>query len=462
MTSTCKVSYVNNIEIRRFGTDKILDDAAADGSLQQLEFAANLPGAKLVVSMPDCHQGYTFPIGSVVAVDAENGNICPGGIGFDIGCGMKVITTALDDRYIQNHKDKFAHELSRSCPAGVYSEGNSKLGEVIDQVLLGKWSKLITDSLGDKDFINCEDQGSISTGVDTLEDLEIPERIVNIAKKQLGSLGSGNHFAEVDVVTTINNQDAADAYGLKEHQIVIQIHCGSRGFGYKLCDLSIKAMAEKTGLEKNKESAHVPIKSEEGQRYLKHMNAAANFAFMNRYVLGMNIRKAIYSTFGFIDTDPLYDLMHNIAKRETHRINSQDLNVYVMRKGATRAMGPSSDLIPEKYSAVGQPVLVPGSMGSNSYILAGSDRSASLSLSSSCHGAGRAMGRKASSRLEDWQETERKLQAAGIIIHSANKKELSEERPEAYKDVSEVVNVIDSSGIASIVATLSPLIVIKG
>ncbi len=462
MTSICKVSYVNGVEIRRFGTDHILDTAAADGSLQQLEFAATLPGAKLVVSMPDCHHGYTFPIGSVVAVDAENGDICPGGIGFDIGCGMKVITTDLDARYIGDYKEKLGHELSRSCPAGMYSEGSSRLEEVIDQILLGKWSKLITSSLEGKDFINCEDQGSISTGVESLEDLEIPERIINVAKRQLGSLGSGNHFAEVDVVTNISNQAIAETYGLRENQIVIQIHCGSRGFGYKLCDLNIRAMAEKTGLTRNKEAAHVPIRSEEGQRYIKHMNAAANFAFMNRYILGMNIKKAIYSTFGYVHTAPLYDLMHNIAKREIHKIGNQDLDVYVMRKGATRAMGPHSDLIPDNYSAVGQPVLVPGSMGSNSYILAGSDKSASLSLSSSCHGAGRAMGRNASSRLEDWKETERKLQDAGIIIHSSNKKELSEERPEAYKDVLEVVNVIDSFGIASIVATLSPLIVIKG
>lgn len=462
MTSTCRISYVNGVEIRRFGTDSILDFAAADGSLQQLEFAATLPGAKLVVSMPDCHHGYTFPIGSVVAVDADNGDICPGGIGFDIGCGMKVITTELDTKYIENYKDKLGDELYRACPAGSYSEGNTKLGEVIDQILLGKWSKLITDSIGDQEFVNCEDQGSIPTGVDSLDDLEIPERIVNIARKQLGSLGSGNHFVEVDVVTKINDQRTAEVYKLKENQIVIQIHCGSRGFGHKLCDLNIKAMAEKTNLKGSKESAHVPIRSEEGQRYIKHMNAAANFAFMNRYVIGMYVRKAIYNTFGDVRTNALYDLMHNIAKRETHTIGKNTSNVYVMRKGATRAMGPSSDLIPDRYSVVGQPVLIPGSMGSNSYILAGNDKSASLSLSSSCHGAGRAMGRKASSRLEDWKETERKLQEVGITVYSSNKKELSEERPEAYKDISEVVNVIDSLGIASIVATLSPLIVIKG
>lgn len=446
-----------NAEMRLFGTDTMINENLKNGVYDQLKFATSLPNTRLVLSMPDAHLGYTFPIGTVaISKLAKDTVICPGGVGFDIGCGVRVITTNQTVDKLTNAQE-LANQLFRSCPNGLNSKGDGRFSDFIFQIVTGSMEHAYTGNSWEDDFRNSEGGGrrDISYGVKDFKDLEIPGPIVTVAQEQLGSLGSGNHFLEVDVVTDINDPHTASAYGLKMNQIVIQIHCGSRGFGHKLCNLNIEEIAAKQNITSNKETACATMYGPDGVRYWKHMTAASNYAFFNRQVLSRQVAIVMKEFFDCFESKTLYDLQHNIAT-----IINGDL---VIRKGATESLyeAPSTHAFLQGWA---QPVFLPGSMGTNSYILAGRGKHLPNYIAEGycCHGAGRSMGRNEAMRTETSSITAEKLKLRNIIVKTSDPKTLSQERPEAYKDASLIQDVACRCTDARRVATLSPLIVVKG
>src|SRR5919112_1836709 len=454
--------YANELLISKMVTDRTVDQAAN---------VATLPGIKKhVVVLPDGHEGYGFPVGGVAATDIEEGVISPGGVGYDINCGVRMIRTNLTERDVRPRLKELVNELFRSVPSGVGSEGAVKLTKTeLDELLLQGVRWAVSHGYGTEDDMEaCEESGKME-GAD-------PASVSDTARKrgaaQLGSLGSGNHFLEVQKVDKIIDERAAKAMGINQvGQLTVLIHCGSRGFGHQICTDYLRvseSVLRKYGLSlADRELACLPNNSKEGEEYRKAMYSALNFAWANRQMITHWTRKTFERIFdskeGGLEMDLIYDVAHNIAKVERHRVTGEGTsNVVVHRKGATRAFPAGMDQVPRKYRSIGQPVIIPGSMGTASWILLGNKNSLDLSFGSTAHGAGRMMSRSAAKRSYTADLVKSSLESKGIYVKALTKEGVVEETPEAYKDVDAVANVSHSLGIATKVARLVPIGVIKG
>lgn len=464
-------SYGMNVPVTIFANDLLISKMTLDRTLDQAVNVTTLPGVKKhMVVLPDGHEGYGFPVGGVAASDFEEGIISPGGVGYDINCGVRLIRTNLLESDIRSNLKHLVDSLFSSIPTGVGSEGAIKLtNSELDDLLVdgAQWS--VENGYGmDSDLESCEESGKMR-GAD-------PINISTNARKrgsmQLGSLGSGNHFLEVQKVDKILDNEAANAMGItQEGEIQILIHCGSRGFGHQVCSdylrLSEQAM-KKYGINViDRELACVPNTSIEGESYRKSMFSALNFAWANRQMLThwtrMTFQKVLNLREEDLEMKLVYDVSHNIAKVESHKIDgegSRDLVVH--RKGATRAFPSGMEQLPLKFRSIGQPVIIPGSMGTASWVLLGSTKSMDLSFGSTAHGAGRTMSRSEAKRTNTLDSVKKKLESRGIYVRSLTKNGLIEESPDAYKDVDMVADVSHNVGIATKVVRLVPLGVIKG
>ncbi len=448
--------------------------APDDPALQQVANVAHLPGIlRFSLAMPDIHWGYGFPIGGVAAVDAEHGAISPGGVGYDINCGVRVVTTALDHETVRASLHAVAAQLYRDVPTGVgASHAIPRLSEAeLDEVLAqgARWAVKRGFAAAADDAERCEEGGRLA-GADPGA---VSARARLRGSDQVGTLGSGNHFLEVDRVAEIYDEAAASAFGLVPGTVAVQIHSGSRGLGYQVCDEFLAELeprlasfgADYAALP-DRQLACAPATSEVGRRYLGAMQAAANFAWANRQVMtGLAVRALLHAlrvSERDLGARVLYDVCHNVAKHEEHDVDGARRRVLVHRKGATRAFGPGDPRVPAPYRDVGQPVLIPGDMGRYSYVLAGTQKAMEDTFGSSCHGAGRLLSRGEALRRGRGRSIARELEAKGIEVISRGKKTLAEEMSEAYKDVAQVVAVMAGAGISRLVARLEPMAVIKG
>jgi len=450
-----------------FALEELIDEITQDRTLDQLINVATLPGIqKTAIVMPDGHEGYGFPIGGVAATDINNGVISPGGIGYDINCGVRLLTSSTFYEDVKGKIGELAHEMSRMIPKGVGRGGDIKLSlEEMDEVLTNGAEWAVSNRYGlSKDLKHIESGGRLSNADPAM----VSEKAKKRGHDQLGTIGAGNHFVEIDRVEEIYDTKTADAFGLTTDQIVVLIHTGSRGFGHQVATDYLKTFLNAMpsyGIEvPDRELACAPFNSEDGQNYFKAMAAAANFAWCNREVISWEVRESwedIMDEPGD-NLDLLYDVAHNIAKIETHKINGRDKKVVVHRKGATRAFGPGSEDLPEDFKHLGQPVLIPGSMGTHSYVLVGTDESMERSFGSTCHGAGRRMSRTAAKKEVDAPSLKKELIAQDIAVEAGSYAGLAEEAPLAYKDVDLVVETVHQAKLANKVAKLKPVGVIKG
>lgn len=454
----------------RFYADPVLLEAVlGDKSLDQLVNTATLPGVvSYALAMPDIHQGYGFPIGGVVATRWPDGIISPGGVGYDINCGVRLLATHLELTEARPYLDDLATVIYRNCPSGVGKGGSIELrpGE-LDQIIVtgARWARK-RGYATDADLVHTEENGCIE-GADPAK---VSARARERGQDQVGTLGAGNHFIEVDVVDEISDAESAEQVGLFPGQVVVQIHSGSRGFGHQICTDYVhrfQPLVHQYGIElPDRELVCAPLDSPEGQDYLSAMKAAANYAFTNRQVLTHHIRRSFEAVLaGRVANHQLfqvYDIAHNMAKIEEHEVAGQRMKLCVHRKGATRAFGPGSPVLPADYREIGQPVLVPGSMGTASWVLLGTAGSMAQTFGSTCHGAGRAMSRTQAKKSVRGSELRQELEAEGIHVRAGSMSGLAEEAPVAYKDVDHVIEVVHGAGIAKKLARLRPLAVIKG
>jgi tRNA-splicing ligase RtcB (3'-phosphate/5'-hydroxy nucleic acid ligase) len=459
------------VPVTIYANDNLVSKMVIDRTIDQAANVSTLPGVKEhVIVLPDGHEGYGFPVGGVAATDLSDGVISPGGVGYDINCGVRLIKTSLTVKDVRNRLKDLVNELFRSVPSGVGSEGKVRLTKAeLDEFLVEGVECAIARGYGwEEDAEVCEEGGKM-IGAD-------PNSVSDMARKrgapQLGSLGSGNHFLEIQKVDKIINEKAAEAMGINEEgQLTILVHCGSRGFGHQVCSdyLRISEIAlKKYGMKLvDRELACVPNHSSEGENYRKAMYSALNFAWCNRQMITHWTRKTFEKFFGEnegqLDMKLVYDVAHNIAKVERYRVKGEGMrDLVIHRKGATRAFPAGMDEIPTRYRHIGQPVIIPGSMGTASWILLGGKASLDLSFGSTAHGAGRTMSRSAAKRSHTAEEVRTKLEARGIYVKALTKEGIVEETPDAYKDVDAVANVSDSLGIATKVVRLTPLGVVKG
>ncbi|MFC1648714.1 RtcB family protein [Nanoarchaeota archaeon] len=437
-----------------------------DKTVQQGMNMATLPGIKKqAIAMSDAHMGYGFPVGGVAALDAENGVISPGGIGFDINCGVRLLGTKLMKEDVEPKITELLEEMFRNVPCGVGKEGNLRLThEELDEVLEQGPEWLVAKGFGNKkDLENCEANGHLEHA----DASKVSQRAKSRGRKQIGTLGAGNHFIEVQFIDEIYDVKAAKTMGLeKQGQIVVMIHSGSRGLGHQVCTDYLRRMEESfpeiMAKLPDKDLAYAPINSELAKDYFGAMCAAAHFAWCNRHLLGHQVKKSFEKLLGVKDVWTVYDVAHNIAKLEEYDIDGKMEKVYVHRKGATRAFPPGHPELPEIYKEIGQPVLIPGSMGTASYVLVGTEKAMQESFGSTCHGAGRVMSRRAANQKWKGEDVKKDLEKNSIYIKSASWRGVSEEAPGAYKDVDEVIKVVQDAGIAKAVVRLRPLGVIKG
>ena len=465
------VSYRSDMRVpARFYADaKLLEGVKNDRSLEQLVNTASLPGAVMyALAMPDIHQGYGFPIGGVLATELPDGVISPGGVGYDINCGVRLLATHMDQAEITPYLDDLASALYANCPSGVGKGGSVKLqsGE-LDRILESgsRWA-LKRGFATESDLERTEENGCLQGA----EAAKVSPRARDRGKGQVGTLGAGNHFIEIDVVDEIADETMAQRIGLWPGQITVQVHCGSRGLGHQVCGDYVKRFQKSVGRYgfrlPDRELVCAPLSSPEGQDYLSAMKAAANYAFANRQVLAHHIRgsfeQALAGKVSNHHVYQIYDIAHNMAKVETHQINGRKAELCVHRKGATRAFGPGSPQLPAVYRDIGQPVLVPGSMGTASWVLAGTRASMTQTFGSTCHGAGRTMSRKKAKKSIQGPILRKELEGRGIHVRAGSMSGLAEEAPAAYKDVNRVVDVVHNAGIAKKVARLRPVAVIKG
>jgi tRNA-splicing ligase RtcB (3'-phosphate/5'-hydroxy nucleic acid ligase) len=457
------------VPVRLFATRELLEAAFDDKSIEQAINAATLPGlVGHVIVMPDMHQGYGFPIGGVAATRYPDGVISPGAIGYDINCGVRLLGSFIEYADVQPQLDNLASALNEHCPSGVGSKGAVRLSKTELNHVCESGSKWVLKKghATEQDLRRTEECGCFD-GAD-------PDKVSDRAKErghtQLGTLGAGNHFIEVDVVEQVFAEDAAQAMGLRAGCLVVQIHCGSRGFGHQICTDYVQELQGAVKRYKivlpDRELVCAPLNSPEGQAYLAAMRCAANFAFANRQILAHAARQAFEAVLaGKVPNwhlHQIYDITHNMGKIETHVIDGERVKVCVHRKGATRAFGPGAPELPEEYQTIGQPVLVPGSMGTASWVLAGTAASMDRSFGSSCHGAGRVMSRHQAKREVRGETLRRELEAGGIHVRAGSLPGLAEEAPQAYKNVDAVVETVVGAGIARLVARLKPVAVIKG
>lgn len=456
-----------NVPVKIFASDKLMENMKGDRCLEQGVNVALLPGIRgASIMMPDAHQGYGFPIGGVAALDAHEGCISPGGIGFDINCGVRLLTSNLKKEDVYPRIKDLLNSLFKNIPPGVGGKSLFKLSDdELNQVMLTGPHWAVKNGLGvEEDLENCE-SGGVMLGA---EPKFVSETAMNRGRGQLGTLGSGNHFLEVQYVSKIFDKAVAKAFGIKkEGQVVVLIHSGSRGLGHQVCSDYLRKMEdafpEIVEALPEKNLIYAPIQSELAKEYFGAMCAAANFAWTNRHIIGHQTRKSFNEIFGpKTKLDTVYDVAHNIAKLEKHLVEGAAAEVYVHRKGATRAFGPGNPEIPEKYKMTGQPIFIPGSMGTSSYVLAGTEKAMSESFGSTAHGAGRLMSRHKANQEWSGESLREQLERENIFVKAASMKGISEEAPDAYKDVDEVVKVSDKAGIGKLVAQLKPMGVIKG
>lgn len=451
------------VPARIYVDEKMLEQVFRDKSLEQLVNTTTLPGiVKYAMAMPDVHEGYGAPIGGVYATAGEEAVISPGSVGYDINCGTRLLLTDLTFNEIKPYLEKLADELNHAIPSGVGSTGKLKLNkEAMDQVLKEGAQKLVEKGYGEKEDVErCESYG-ILKGADPSK---ISEKAKMRGHDQLGTLGSGNHFLEIQKVTEIFDEKIAKEFGLYLNQITLLIHTGSRGFGHQVCTDYVRIMNASLNKYKiklpDRELACAPFKSPEGQSYFSAMACAANFAWANRQLITYLTRK-VWQKILNRPIKVLYDVAHNIGKIEDHEIDGKMMKLIVHRKGATRAFPAGHPELPKVYQSVGQPVLIPGSMGTASYILVGTQE-AKESFYSVCHGAGRTMSRAAAKRKIWGEELIREMAKRGIIVKCGSTAGLAEEAPEAYKDINHVINIVSGAGLAKKVAKVVPLAVIKG
>jgi len=457
------------VPVRIFATQRLLEQIMDDKSLEQAVNAATLPGlVGTVVIMPDMHQGYGFPIGGVAATQFPQGVVSPGGIGYDINCGVRLLSSDIEYEAALPHLDALATLLNKVCPSGVGVEGVVHVNiPELERVLRegSRWA-LKNGYATEADLIRTEEGGCL----DGANPAKVSERAKKRGHKQIGSMGAGNHFVEVDVVEAVLDPEIASVFGLRQGCLAVQIHCGSRGLGHQVCTdyvQELQAAVRRYGIElPDRELVCAPMDSPEGQAYLGAMRAAANFAFANRQILAHSARRAFEEIFagklkGW-ELRQVYDIAHNMGKIETHEVEGKRLKVCVHRKGATRAFGPGSPDLPPEYQSTGQPVLVPGSMGTASWVLSGTEMSMACSFGSCCHGAGRVMSRSKAKHEIRGDELRRELERDGIRVRAGSMPGLAEEAPQAYKDVDEVVETVSAANIARKVARLRPVAVVKG
>lgn len=455
------------VPARILASENLLDKILEDRSLVQLINVASLPGIKgASLVMPDAHEGYGFPIGGVAATEYPRGVISPGGIGYDINCGVRLLISEQNLKDVRDDFEKLSGELYKQVPSGMGQGGTITLSEEEMNAVLSEGAKwAVQNGYGtEQDLLHIESLGK-------LEQAD-PEKVSEMAKKrganQLGTIGSGNHFVEVDYVEEIYEPAIAKAFGLFQHQVVVLIHTGSRGLGHQIATDSIRSIMKAMpsyGIEvADRELACVPFNSKEGQNYFKAMCAAANYAWCNRQIVSWEVQKAWNNIFGKDNPELrlMYDVAHNIAKIEEHLVEGKPVKVIVHRKGATRAFGPGSEELPKEYINAGQPVIIPGSMGTCSFVLAGDQRSMELTFGSCCHGAGRRLSRTAAKKQVNAPVLKQQLKEEGIYIKAGSFKGIAEEAPVAYKDVNEVVATVADAGIVKKVAKLKPVAVIKG
>lgn len=453
-----------------FASSKMMDLIKEDESLKQVANVAHLPGiVGASMAMPDIHWGYGFPIGGVAAFDAESGVVSPGGVGYDISCGVRVLRTELTADDLKGNIPKFVSELFDEIPTGIGSHRRDfKLSASDMKGVLENGAKwVVGKGYGTKaDLDSIEDNGRYPGA----NPEEVSSRAKERGSSQLGTLGAGNHFVELGFVEEIFSDDAANVMGLFPNQVTVMIHTGSRGLGYQVCDDYIDLMLSASNKYKiklpDKQLCSAPITSPEGKRYLSAMAAAANFAYANRQMITHYIRdvfeKILGESWEKIGMELIYDVSHNIAKFEEHMAGGNSKRVLVHRKGATRAFPPGHPALPSIYKDIGQPVLIPGDMGRYSYILVGTKKAMEKSFGSTCHGAGRLMSRKQAVKNGKGRDIERELRGKGIYVQGASRGTVAEEMPEAYKDVAEVVDVVHNVGLSKKVARIKPLGVIKG
>jgi tRNA-splicing ligase RtcB (3'-phosphate/5'-hydroxy nucleic acid ligase) len=460
-----------NVPGRIYISEKMLKkNLEGEDALKQVMNVAYLPGIeKYSLAMPDIHWGYGFPIGGVAATNLKEGVISPGGVGYDINCGVRLASTSLEYAAIKKDLPKLINTLFNTIPTGAGSGGAIKkistrdLRRILEQGSV--WA--IEQGFGSPSDIDFTEESGTLKNADP--DLVSP-RAVERGADQIGTLGSGNHFLEIDIVEEIFDKKAASAFGLFQGQVVVLIHTGSRGLGYQVCDDNLKTLVKassKYGFDlPDRQLACAPLDSSEGSNYLAAMQAAANFAWNNRQVIMHFAKRCFMDVYGISERDLhfnlVYDVCHNIAKIEEHTINGVKKKVCVHRKGATRAFPPGSNLIPAKYKEVGQPVLIPGDMGRYSYIAVGTEKAMEETFGSSCHGAGRNLSRRKALHAAEGRDLIAELKKQGVIIQAKGKKTIAEEMPGAYKDVSEVVEVMHNEGITKKVARIKPVGVIKG
>lgn len=450
------------VPVRVYADEQLWQQISADRSLEQAINVATLPGVSgCVYAMPDVHEGYGFPVGGVAAMQVEGGVISPGGVGYDINCGVRLLASDLDVANARPRLEPAVHDLSRSIPSGPGRQPQLDLTTAdLDRVLDNGCAQLLERGLAvPQDLTNCEAGGRLNAA----RSASVSSRAKQRGHHQLGTIGSGNHFVEVQVVDEVFDAVAANAYGLQPGQVTVLIHTGSRGLGHQVCTDYVRQMDQVMARYAihlpDRQLACAPLDSPEGQAYFAGMCAAANFAWANRQVITDSARGVFRRAYGDAGRLRLiYDVAHNIAKIEHHG----GIELCVHRKGATRAFGPTHPETPASYRAVGQPVFIPGSMGTASYVLAGNDAAMALSFGSACHGAGRAMSRGEAKRARPGHEVRHELERLGIIVRCPSSSELAEEAPTAYKDVERVVDVVHRAGLARKVARLKPLGVVKG
>ncbi len=446
-----------------FASEKIIEDIKKDKTLEQVKNVACLPGIiKHSLAMPDAHLGYGFSIGGVAAFDLKKGVISPGGVGYDINCSVRLLRTNLKKKDIEKKKKQVVEALFNDVPSGVGKKGRLILKEKeLDEVLRqgARWA--VEKGYGTKeDYEHLEEQGCMKQAN--------PDNVSKRAKSrgipQLGSLGAGNHFLEVQSVEEIFDEETAKAFGLEKDSVAIMIHCGSRGLGHQVASDYIMEMEKEYGFKNlpDRELVNAPIQSELGKKYFSAMVAAANFAFANKQIITHWVREAMKKIFPDFKAEVVYEVCHNIAKFEEHEIDGKKQEVLVMRKGATRSFGPGRKELPKDYQKIGQPIILPGSMGTASYVLVGTKEAEKLTFASTAHGAGRVMSRMSANRELTAEKVQASLSEKGIFLKSESHKGIIEEAPEAYKDIDEIARISHEAGIGKLVAKLKPMGVVKG
>jgi len=453
-----------------YADEKLLKDILHDKALEQVANVAFLPGiVKASLGMPDLHWGYGFPIGGVAATDPEEGGvISPGGVGFDINCGVRLVKTDLQYEDIKNKIKDLVYKLFSDVPAGVGSKGDIRVGVKEEREILAKGARwAVEKGYGTDEDLECTEEYGAIQGADPDA---VSDRAYERGKAQSGTLGSGNHFLEIQAIDQLYDRDLCDYFGLNLGQIMVMIHSGSRGLGYQVCDEYTRSMIhclQKYNINvPDRQLACAPVNSPEGKQYLAAMKCAANYAWANRqclmYLTRKVFEKVLSTSWEKLGMHLIYDVAHNIAKIEKHIVNGKEKTLCIHRKGATRAFGPGHPALPDRYKQTGQPVIIPGDMGRNSYLLVGTQKAMEETFGSTCHGAGRVKSRTAATRDINVNVLLKELESKGIIVQASGRGTIAEEAPQAYKDVNEVVDVVAKAGISKRICRMRPLGVIKG